>query len=274
MRRPHFALLLPGLVAALLALRAGAEPATRVVSLDYCADQYLLELLPRTSILALSPDATQPFSYHRERAAGLRQVRPVAEDVIALAPGLIVRSYGGGPQALQFFERAGIPVVQLPYADDLDGVRRATVSVAGQLGVSGRGAALVDAMNERLTAVHTADDTAGDRSSALYLTAGGATSGPGTLVHDMLDAAGFDNYESRPGWHMLPLEKLVYAEPDLVVASFFDGATELTAYWSATRHPVARRQLEDRASVVLPGAQTSCGAWFVVDAVERLAAVR
>ena len=255
----------------LLGLAAGVaigDPAARVVSLDYCADQYLLELLPSDHILALSPDAEADFSYHRERAAGLRKVRPVAEDVIALEPDLVLRSYGGGPQALHFFERAGIRVLQVPYADDLQGVRDALRTVADGLGTVQAGETLVAAMDARLAAV----EPAAPSRSALYLTSGGATAGPGTLVHEMLLSAGLANFESRPGWHTIPLERLAYDEPDLVVASFFDGSAELTAWWSAMRHPVARRQLEDRPSLLLPGAWTACGAWFVLDAVEALAA--
>jgi iron complex transport system substrate-binding protein len=256
--------------ASLAAGAASGDPATRVVSLDYCADQYVLELLPRDRILALSPDAEADYSYHRERAAGLDKVRPVAEDVIALEPGLVVRSYGGGPQALAFFERAGIPVVQVPYANDLDDVRAATRAVAGKLGVHDEGEALVAAMNARLANV----EPAAPGRSALYVTSGGATAGPGTLVHEMLLSAGLENFEARPGWHVVPLEHLAYDGPDLVVASFFDGSAELTAYWSAMRHPVARRQLEGSRSLSLPGSWTACGAWFVLDAVEALAAAR
>ena len=92
---------------------------TRVVSLDYCADQFVLKMLPRTRILAVSPDAGKHFSYMRASAGGIRTVRPVAEDVLTIEPDLIVRSYGGGTYAAMFFERAGIPVLQIPFAFDI-----------------------------------------------------------------------------------------------------------------------------------------------------------
>ena len=125
---------------ALLTLFVGsaafANTPQRVVSLDYCADQFVLKLLPRASILALSPDAEREFSYMREAAAGLQQVRPVAENVLTLEPDLIVRSYGGGPRAAGFFERAGIPVLQVPFANNLDDVRAMILTVASGLGAS------------------------------------------------------------------------------------------------------------------------------------------
>jgi iron complex transport system substrate-binding protein len=259
-----------GLLAGGAAAEGAPDVASDVVSLDYCADQYVLELLPRERILALSPDAEEDFSYHRDRAAGVPRVRPVAEDVMVLGPGLVVRSYGGGHRALEFFDRAGIPVLQVPYADDLGAVRQALLDVARGLGVPERGAALALEMDARLAAI----DDSGPERSALYLTAGGATTGPGTLVHELLEAAGFKNFETRPGWHSVPLEQLAREQPELVVAGFFDGSADRTAYWSAMRHPVARRLLHERPDVTLPGAQTSCGAWFVLDAIEALAAAR
>ena len=75
----------------------------RIVSLDFCSDQYVLKLADRAQILALSPDAGREFSFMREAAAGLPTVRPVAEDVLILQPDLVIRSYGGGPKAGVFF---------------------------------------------------------------------------------------------------------------------------------------------------------------------------
>jgi len=83
------------------------NPAPKIVSLDFCADQYALELLPRSQILALSPDALAKFSYHKDRAQNIPTVRPRAEDILALKPDLIIRSYGGGPRTAKMFEAAG-----------------------------------------------------------------------------------------------------------------------------------------------------------------------
>ena len=80
---------------------AAAEPVRpTVVSLDYCADQYVLALADREQILAVSKDAERMFSLLREKAAGIPKVRAAAEDVVALAPDVVVRSWGGDARAL------------------------------------------------------------------------------------------------------------------------------------------------------------------------------
>tara|TARA_R110000782_G_scaffold93527_6_gene177050 strand:- start:1196 stop:1999 length:804 start_codon:yes stop_codon:yes gene_type:complete len=260
------------LIAVFLALITGsptmAESAPgRVISLDYCADQYLLKMLPASRILAVSPDADEAFSYMRKQAAGMPTVRPHAEDVLSLGPDLVVRSYGGGPRVASLLNRAGIEVLQLPYADNLADIRAATLSIARALGVPERGVEMVAEFDRRLAALELDDEP----REALYMTPTGVTSGPGTLVHEMLKAAGLRNFETRAGWHSLPLERLAYEQPDLVAAAFFDIDTIRPELWSPMRHPVARRQLGEQPAVMLQGAWTSCGAWFLLDAVEALA---
>ncbi len=256
------------LLALLASSAAFADSPSRVVSLDYCADQFVLKLLPREKILALSKDAERDFSYMRESAKGIPQVRPIAENVLALQPDLIVRSYGGGAQALRFFERVGVPVVQLPYANTVDDIRANIVEVATSLGVPEQGNSLQAQMDERLAAIRSSRSG----RSTLYMTPTGVTSGTGTLIHEMLLAAGRTNFEKRPGWHSLPLEHLAFEQPAQIAAAFFDQNTNHPALWSAMRHPVAKRQISELPTVMLQGSWTACGGWFLMDAIEALAA--
>ena len=253
---------------------APARP-MRIVSLDYCSDQYLLKLVERNRILALSPHAQSDFSYMRRAAVGLPTVTPRAEDVLVLRPDLVIRSYGGGPGATALFERAGVPVLQLGYADTIAQVRAEVVDTAGKLGEAERGRRVAAEMDSRLAALRPAPGVTAQDGTALYMTSGGATTGTGTLVDEMLRAAGYRNFQEREGgWHPLPLERLAYEQPDVVAAAAFGSAAARPDSWSAARHPVARRQLRDRTAVALEGAWTACGGWFLLDAIEALARAR
>jgi len=260
----------------LLVAGCGGEPASerkssterpmRIVSLDLCADQYVLKFVDRERILAVSPDAAADFSYMRDAARGLRMVRPVAEDVLVLKPDLVVRAYGGGPNAAAFFERAGVPVLNVGWAADIPAVFDIIESVSAGLGEPARGARVTAEMRERLERLRS---PARDRS-VLYMTPAGVTTGPGSLVHEMLVAAGLHNFQSQPGWQPIPLERLAYESPDLVAAAFFDTHTNHPDGWSPMRHPVARAELRGRPAVSLKGAWTACSGWFLMDAVEAL----
>ena len=240
----------------------------RIVSLDFCADQYVLRFAERDRILALSPDAEREFSYMREQAAGLPTVRPVAEDVIILEPDLVVRAYGGGPQAAVMFQRAGVPVHNVPWAESIEAVTRVVLETASALGSANRGQAVATEMQARLAALPSLVQDV----EALYMTPAGVTSGPGSLVHEIFVAAGLENFQTRPGWRPIPLERLAYERPDLIVPAFFDNLTNHPHAWSPMRHPVARSQLQARETIPMQGAWTACGAWFLMDAVEALAA--
>lgn len=266
---------MPLLLAAGLAAGCGAAPArfrpegpaSRIVSLDYCADQFVLGLAGRERILALSPDAREDFSYLRAAAAGLPAVRPRAENVLALDPDLVVRTYGGGPRARTFFERAGVPVLQIDFAPDVGTVRDRIRHAAGALGVPARGEALIAGMDAGLAAAQA--QARGGR--ALYLSPSGVAAGAGTFVDHLIAEAGLENFDARPGWRSIPLERLAYETPDVYAVPAFEGADHNVA-WTPFRHPVAVRRVQAGPAVSIDGATTSCGAWFLADAVEALAA--
>jgi iron complex transport system substrate-binding protein len=241
----------------------------RVVSLDYCADQFVLKLADRDQIAAVSIDADREFSYMREAANGLRQVRTNAEDVLALRPDLVVRAYGGGPNAPGLLARAGVATAQLGYAEDFSGVRKSIRQIAAALGHSARGEAVIAEMDARLAAV--AAQPRDQRAAALYVTPSGYTSGAGSLVDVMITAAGLSNFEQQPGWRPVNLERLAREQPDIVAAAFFDLNAIQQDSWSSVRHPVMAQAFAKQPTVALPGAWTACGGWFLVEAVERLA---
>lgn len=242
------------------------EP-TRIVSLDYCADQYVLKFADREDILALSPHAEDEYSYMREAAAGIDKVRAVAEDVLVRQPDLVVRTYGGGPNATAFFEQAGIPVLQIGYAASLEDIPGVVQQAADALGAPVKGQAVINDMQARLDAIEKKPG----RRRALYMTSGGVTTGPGTMIDEMLRAAGYENFETRPGWHTLPLERLTRERPDVIASAFYETGSGYMDAWSASGHPIARRQLRERPVVRLDSAWTACGGWFLVDAIEALA---
>ena len=246
----------------------GADAPRRIVSLDYCADQYVLKFADREDILALSPDAGKRFSYMRAAAEGIPTVRPRTADVLALQPDLVVRTYGGGHDIADFMKEPGVPVVQIGFPQSIAEVRDEVLRVGTELGKPDEAEKLVGDMDRRLKALA---ERSGPQREVLYMTPAGVTAGDGTLVHELFVAAGLRNFQDRPGWNPLPLERLAYERPDLIAAAFFESQTNHVDNWSAARHPVAQAQLLELPVVPLEGAWTSCGGWFLIDAVEALA---
>lgn len=261
------------LLSACAAEKRGNAP-RRIVSLDYCADQYVMQFAPKEAVAALSPDAAKDFSYLRAQAAGVATVRPRVEDVLALRPTMVVRSFGGDAGIDAALAGAGVEVVQLGYPQNLSDVRAELLRVGGALGAAEEASAMAQNFDHRLAALPPAPKLTAPKPTALYMTPGGVTTGGGSLIDTMMAHAGLSNFEGSAGWSALPLERLASERPDIIVAAFYGEAGADSDQWSAARHPIAAAQLRGRPVAHLSGASVSCGAWYVLDAAETMAQTR
>lgn len=253
-------------LAALAAAGAVEARPLKVMSLDQCADQYVLALAPDAD-LALSPRADDPDAWLRREAAGRRRLRPTLEAAVGFRPDVVVRYWGGEPRLLAALERRGAKVVVIGDATNFDGVRANIRAAAQGLGQVERGARLERAMQARLDRAAPPGGRA--RPGAVYLTSGGYTSGPGTLIDAMMQAAGFRNLTTAPGFGAISVERIALEPPIRFVLGFFD---QLRADWrGAGRHPVVKQAARGRTAAKLPAAVLTCPAWFAADGVEMMA---
>lgn len=259
--RPH--VLGSALVSALLAHAVQASP--RVMSLDGCADQFVMALAPRASIVGVSHRADDPDSWLKERAAGLPVGRASFEAVWAARPEVVVRYWGGEPRLTAALGRRGVRVVTLDDATDFAGVRENVDRVARALGRRREG----DAIAAKMTADLASARGAWRGQEALYLTPGAYTAGSGTLVDAVLRAAGMRNAAAGEGFRPAPLEALVLTPPGAVVRGFWDTAR--FSRWQLGRHGGLARVLRRRTAADLPGAVLGCPGWMTADGARMLA---
>ena len=206
---------LGALLAAPLAGQANAQAVRpqRIVSLDLCADQLLVDLVPRGRIAAVTHLAADPaVSAIPERARGLTVTRGGAEDVLRYDPDLVLAGPYGVSPTVSLLRRLDRNVVVVPLAADLEGVRTAVRQVARAVGEEARGEAMVRAFDARLAALPGAQGRVFRPASALIYQVGGSASGAGTLAQAALEAAGYRNASAdyvltRAG--QVPLEALV-----------------------------------------------------------------
>lgn len=110
------------------------------------------------------------------------------------------------------------------------------------------------------------------RLPVMYLSAGGAVAGSGTMMDAVIAAAGGRNVRTDASWTVMPLERLVETPPALVALGFFDHGRTRINPWLPGRHPAMRSALERARTVSLPPAAISCEAWYAIDAAEQIAA--
>ncbi len=243
--------------------------ALRVLSLDQCADQYVLAL-GEGHELALSPRADDPDSWLRAEAAGHRMLRPTLETVVAWAPDVVVRYWGGDARLLAQLEGQGVTVVTIADAADFASVEQSIAEVAEALDRQTEGEALIGRM--RTTLRDGAPSDGARPLTALYLTAGGFTSGSGTLIDASLRAAGLENAAGHAGFGAVRVERLALDPPERFALGFFDQTRADRR--GQGRHPLVKRLVEDRPDVRLPAAMLTCPAWFMAEAVPVLAGLR
>lgn len=243
-----------------------------LVSIDFCADQYLLALADRADIQAVSFEAPLARSYHRERAKGLPTVRGSLEELLMMRPKKVLRTWRGGPRAGKILDAAGISSFQPPFAYSLASNFETFLAVGAEIGRSAEAEALVESQKKRLRALEAQPRSA---LKAVYMTPSGFTAGTGTFVDSIIKLAGFDTVSEGAGirsWASLPLEKMVLSPPDFVVASFFGDDDVLVSYWSSGRHGVADRMMANLPTIHIPSDYLSCSGAFSVDAAEFIRA--
>ena len=259
-----------GLALILASAAWSAFAAPRVLSLDQCADQYVLALTPRSDIAGLSYRSDEADSYLRAQAVGLRQRRATLESVLASGAGVVVRYWGGDDLMARRLAARGVKVVKIDDANDFDAVRANLRRVSAALGRPAAGEALIAGMEREIDGARGA--WSGQR--AVYLTPGGFTAGPDTLVGAMIAGAGLRNGVAVGGYSPLSLERLVSRPPDAFVLGFFDRDSLAGQRWSIGRHAALKGALKGRTIASLPAAILGCPAWFAADGPRDLAAAR
>lgn len=244
---------------------AGDAAPGRVVSLNLCADQYIMALADPAQIAALTHNARDPeMSWFARQAQRLPVSRGSAEEVLALEPDLIIASPYQRHETLALLKGRDVAFLDLPPAESWPQIVGQVRQVASALGHPARGEALIRDMEAELAAPAAAPSGL----VAAYYQRRGYMTGTGTLVDDMMQRTGLTNLAAKLDKPMLArvsLEEMVAARPDyLIVESATDTVTD---QGTEMLHHAA---IADIARISLPQAMTVCGGPSYTMAVRRL----
>lgn len=246
----------------------------RIVSLNLCTDQLLLDLVPAARITGVSFLASDPtLSAEAERLMPFRKLKGTAEEVLSVNPDLIIAGEYTTGATVDLLRRLGRKVLVVPLASDFDGMRGTIRIIATAVGEKERGEEVISLFDERLRAARS---TIPSQPTAIAYQVGSFVSGPGSLVDAALTAAGYHNLANDlalGAGGRLPLEQLVTSPPDLVVLA--NAADDFrTVLADNLRHPALDRLLQRRPSVHLPMPYWMCATPKIAEAVEILAAMK
>jgi iron complex transport system substrate-binding protein len=243
----------------------------RIVSLNLCADQYLIALADPNQIAALTQYSRDPaMSYYAERARSLPISTRSAEEVLMLRPDLVVGVPYRQREALAPLKARGVPIIDLPKKDGIAGIEETIQLVAAAIGYPERGRALIVSIRARLTEV---GPPPGRGRVAAYYQRRGYLTGAGTLVDEMMRRVGLVNLAAKldlKTLSRLSIEQMAMARPDFLILESastrtIDRGTEML------NHPLLNRAVPPDRRLVLPQALTVCGGPAYPEAVEMLA---
>ena len=251
-----------------LAAASAPRPPRRIVSLNLCADQYLLALADPAQIVALTRFARDP---NMSAAANAARTIPVsrgsAEDVLMLRPDLVISSPFRRQTVAAVLAGRNVATLDLPPADSYTAIVTQVRQVAAAIGHPDRGETLIRRMDTALARLPRAPG--GGRTAAYYQRRGFLT-GTGTLVDELMQRLGLANLATRlgkPALSQLSLEQMALARPDyLIVESATDRVTDQGT--EMLHHPI----LDGIPRLRIPEAWTVCGGPAYVLAAQSLAA--
>lgn len=247
--------------------RGGAPDARpkRIVSVNLCADQLLVELADRSQIAGLTRYATDAqMSAVATRAKGLPILHSSAEEIMAINPDLVIGMPARRNPAIRAL-KTRYPAVDLKSADDYDAILSSIRKVALAVGHPERGEALIARMNRDLASVPRVRRGL----VAAYWQRRGYLTGTGTLVDDMMTRVGLTNLAGKlgkPALSQVGVEELAASRPDVLIV---DSATDTVVDEGTAmmHHPV----IGSIPRIAIPQAWTVCGGPAYVKAARAMA---
>jgi len=248
--------------------RPSAHP-LRVMSLNQCTDQIVLALLPPNRITSVTWLSRNPgSSLMHEAAERVGMNHGTVEEVIRERPDLVIAGTFTTTATRAMLRRLGYPMLELDPPNSFEDIRRMTRQVAAAVDARDRGETLITDMDRELAAL------ALNRGPATRVAAWdetGFAAGPGSLEHEVLDAAGAHDIAADlpAGMFGRPnAELLLAADPDLLVQGS-PAAASMSRGDDVTHHRVVREHWRGRLLTV-PQAYYVCGTPAVAHAATML----
>ncbi|NOQ16923.1 MAG: ABC transporter substrate-binding protein [Methyloprofundus sp.] len=248
----------------------------KVVSINLCTDQLLMQLADKETIASVSHLAVRDdVSAMAKEAVGIRQNHGLAEEIMLMQPDLILAGTFTSRPTVFLLKRLGFNLIELPVAKNFTDIRQNIMTVAKALDEVQRGTQLVQAFDKRLTAA-LASQSKMQAPVAVFYRENSYTTGDDTLAHTILEAAGFRNLAAQLGMsgsgHM-PLETLITHKPDIAITGR-KRSRKGTVARAAFHHPAFKYFKTDKAMVKISDPLWVCGTPLVLDAVANLVNVR
>jgi len=279
--RSHFRAALLG---ALFVYTMGADvraSAPTIISINLCADQMALLLAEPSQIKALSELSRDiPGSYFHEHASEYPQAKAQAEDILPLAPDIVLTGPYTPRHTLSLLSELGLRVESIKIANSLEDMFDNILLVGRILDQQVKAESIVESLRARLAIIETRVSALDNymynnglnRPKAAVYDANGYTVGPSSIRGEAITLAGWQNVAEEKGitaYGVIHLEELITLAPDALIESPYSVDTYSRGQMVA-KHPALRQSGLNPVIVSLPSNQTICAGPWSVEIVTKL----
>jgi iron complex transport system substrate-binding protein len=249
---------------------ASAQQPKRVVSMNLCTDQMAMLIADEGQLHSVSYLASESGASVLAEDAGRYVVNHgLAEEIFLMQPDLVIAGTFSTRTTVDLLRRLGFKVEEFAPENSFDDVRANFKLMGAILGREKRAAELIAQLDRGLARLVANKVT--QKSVALYY-ANSYTSGSGTLADAIVKASGLRNIGDALGFTgtvRLPLELLLIANPDLIVAGDSRYEAPALAHENFV-HPAYKAVAHGDRTVAVPSKYTICGAPFTLEAARIL----
>ncbi|WP_017671495.1 helical backbone metal receptor [Blastomonas sp. AAP53] len=251
--------------------RRGPEALPRVVSINPCVDAVLMQVAAPQQIAAISHYSHDPraTSIPLDQARRFVATSGTAEEVVALAPDIVIAGAHVAPATVAALRRMNIALIQIGVPESIAESTMQIRTIAAAVGQRAPGEALVARIDAAVRAASVQHKAA---PAALIWQGGGLVPGEGTLASELLQRTGYRNMSADYGlkrWDVLPLEHLVGRSPEVLLSVGADDHSD-----RMLRHPVLAGLTHRIAVRRYPERLLHCGGPTIIEAVGHLAQIR
>jgi len=251
---------------------AQVAPPARVISLNMCTDQLLLDLAKPEQIVGLSPYAADAArSFLATQARDLPILSGTAEEVMVLKPDLVVSGTFTKRATREFLRAQGVNLEDFAPVRTIAETKRQITRFGEITGAEAKAEARnaeIDAALSELRAL-----AATNKLRVLPLARRAWVSGANSLMSDILAQAGLINVAGEIGIRTggrTTLEQIVQLRPDAIVISQDEGRAEDQGQ-ALLLHPAIQSLFPPERRIVIPERLTVCGGAMLADAMRTLA---
>ena len=251
------------------------ETLPKAVSINLCTDQLVMLLAEPSQILALSAlSQDKAGSWFHERAGRYQKIEPVAEQVLPLAPDIVVTGPYTSRYTISLLDELDIKHETLPIANTMEQMLANVERVGELLSQQDKATTIIDDVNTRLALIadRVSQLDENDKPTIAVYEPNGYTVGNQTLRGQLMNLAGWHNVATTQNietYGVLDLEQMIGLRPQALMESPYSEDTYSRGQM-LTQHPAIRASGLNPKIIKVPSNQTICAGPWAVDLIEQL----